>query len=475
MLASHIVTQAKMYVGDKNYGLQTFVFRIRDPKTHMPLPGLDIGDIGSKLGFKSVDNGYVRFINYEIPLDSILKKYIDVSEDGTVIVKGDKNSERLTYGAMMNLRSNLVSLYSFLPSKILMMVADNYKNREIPTMEKAEFIDNLAANYNLILCCKHMRNEFSEFAKNYNQNPKAALKMIKDLHFTTCGLKVFTSQCLVETGRDQSARNSIGSLVLSGISSTYSESVPTVTYEGDSTVLLQQVTQVALLLFNNLKNGKDIKGIADFLNKYKKNAEDDIPIEGSIKVGCEVDAIAKAGDILDNFCFKFLDKVTREMQKAILIEKKSVKVATSELLQNQLVELAKSLFGNIVIKISERIIQEENTKKFLNPEEISIMKNILELNKVNQVRKCINQILQFDVVENSDQLLENLNKARMKLISGLLPHYSTLVKNGAVSFEELINVGSFKDIKYDSYKKLNGLLQDVSKDVQSNINKLSKL
>lgn len=475
IIASHIVTQAKLTVGDKSYGLQTFVMRIRDPKTHLPLPGLEIADIGSKIGFKSVDNGFVKFTNFEVPLDGILRKYIEVDEKGNVTVKSDKNSDRLTYGAMMSLRSNLVSLYSFMTSKILMMVADNYKGRNLNLSEKAEFLDSVAENYNLILCCKHMRNEFAEFYKNYVENPKQALKMIKDLHFTTCGLKVFTSQYLVKTGRDQSARNSIGSLALSGICSTYSESVPTVTYEGDSTVLIQQVTQVALLLYNNLKNGKEVKGIADFLNKYKKNAEDDIPLDGAIRIETEGDAQKFVGEVLDNFCFKFLDKTIRDLQKVIMIEKKPMKVATAEVLQNQLVDLGRCLFGNIVIKIADKIMQEESTKQILNKTDMYIMENVLQLNKINQVRLCLNQILELGIVENSDKLQESLNAARLKIISNLLPHYDTITKNGAVTPPEFVNVGSFKDIKFASYQKLNSLLHNVSKGVQSSLNTLSKL
>ena len=47
----------------QDYGPHTFVMQIRDLKTHEPLPGIDVGDIGPKFGYNSVDNGYMRF-NY---------------------------------------------------------------------------------------------------------------------------------------------------------------------------------------------------------------------------------------------------------------------------------------------------------------------------------------------------------------------------------------------------------------------------
>ena len=47
----------------QDYGPHTFVMQIRDVTTHEPLPGIDVGDIGPKFGYNSVDNGYMRF-NY---------------------------------------------------------------------------------------------------------------------------------------------------------------------------------------------------------------------------------------------------------------------------------------------------------------------------------------------------------------------------------------------------------------------------
>jgi acyl-CoA oxidase len=38
-----------------------FIVPIRDLETHKPLTGIQVGDIGTKLGYNAVDNGWLIF------------------------------------------------------------------------------------------------------------------------------------------------------------------------------------------------------------------------------------------------------------------------------------------------------------------------------------------------------------------------------------------------------------------------------
>ena len=51
---------ARLFIKGRDYGPHAFVLPIRDMQTHAPLPGIDVGDIGPKVGYNGVDNGYVR-------------------------------------------------------------------------------------------------------------------------------------------------------------------------------------------------------------------------------------------------------------------------------------------------------------------------------------------------------------------------------------------------------------------------------
>lgn len=96
-----------MIIEDEPYGVQAFMVPIRDMKSHRPLPGIEVGDIGPKFGFQSKDNGYMLLDNVSIPRENLLKKYIDVDEDGCISIKGNP---KVLYSIMMSTRLHLIRI-----------------------------------------------------------------------------------------------------------------------------------------------------------------------------------------------------------------------------------------------------------------------------------------------------------------------------------------------------------------------------
>lgn len=52
---------AQLIIAGKPYGPHPFVCQIRDLKTHQPLEGIHVGDIGPKFGYNTMDNGFLLF------------------------------------------------------------------------------------------------------------------------------------------------------------------------------------------------------------------------------------------------------------------------------------------------------------------------------------------------------------------------------------------------------------------------------
>lgn len=49
---------------------------------HMPLPGVQVGDLGEKLGFSSIDNGFLAFDNVKIPRKNMMQRFMHIKKDG---------------------------------------------------------------------------------------------------------------------------------------------------------------------------------------------------------------------------------------------------------------------------------------------------------------------------------------------------------------------------------------------------------
>ncbi len=70
--STHAVVFARLILKKKDFGPLPFMVPIRSRVDHMPYPGVEVGDIGTKMGYNSVDNGYLKFDKYRIPRDALL-------------------------------------------------------------------------------------------------------------------------------------------------------------------------------------------------------------------------------------------------------------------------------------------------------------------------------------------------------------------------------------------------------------------
>lgn len=56
--ATHAIIMARLLLQGKDLGMHSFIVPLRNRVDHQPLSGVALGDIGPKLGFNSVDNGF---------------------------------------------------------------------------------------------------------------------------------------------------------------------------------------------------------------------------------------------------------------------------------------------------------------------------------------------------------------------------------------------------------------------------------
>jgi acyl-CoA oxidase len=74
----------------------------------MPLPGVDVGDIGPKYGFITKDNGFLMLKNVRIPRKNMLRRYVSITETGDLKLKGNP---KIAYATMMLMRKLIACGY----------------------------------------------------------------------------------------------------------------------------------------------------------------------------------------------------------------------------------------------------------------------------------------------------------------------------------------------------------------------------
>lgn len=105
LTANYAAVIAQLYTQGKCHGVQSFIVQLRDEETHMPLPGITVGEIGPKLGMNEVNQGFLGMKNVRIPRENMLMRNAQVLEDGT-FVKAPVSV--LTYGTMVYVRVLIV-------------------------------------------------------------------------------------------------------------------------------------------------------------------------------------------------------------------------------------------------------------------------------------------------------------------------------------------------------------------------------
>ncbi|ETN39264.1 uncharacterized protein HMPREF1541_05487 [Cyphellophora europaea CBS 101466] len=110
--ANHAIVVAQLLLPDaktkqyKSYGPHQFILQIRDMKTHKPLEGIVIGDIGPKYGYTAMDNGYMLFKNFRVPHSALLSKYSGIDSEHGTYIKPDNPA--VVYGSLTFVRAQII-------------------------------------------------------------------------------------------------------------------------------------------------------------------------------------------------------------------------------------------------------------------------------------------------------------------------------------------------------------------------------
>lgn len=241
------------------------------------MKGVTIGEIGNKVGFNSVNNGFVGFDNVRIPLKNMMMKNAQVSESGEY--KKSKSSV-LAYGTMTYIRVGIViesTTFMSHAATIAMRYSAVRRQSPIdPALPEPRIIDHVTQQMKVFpviakvivfkIAAEFLWSTFVEVSEELQQGD---LTRLPELHAISCCLKAVCSNettKAVETCR--LACGGHGYLSSSAFNNIFKNVTAAQTYEGENTVLLLQTARYLIKAWEQAMKGQKLTPTVEYLKHY---------------------------------------------------------------------------------------------------------------------------------------------------------------------------------------------------------------
>ncbi|KAI9880063.1 MAG: hypothetical protein M1830_005795 [Pleopsidium flavum] len=238
-----------------SFGPHPFIVQIRDMKTHLPLEGIAVGDIGPKYGYAPMDNAYMLFNNFRIPHSAMLSRYSSLDPNTGSYTK--PQNPALVYGSLTYVRANIVMHARLVLARAVTIavrytsIRRQFRDRDAkdasgpevavldyPTVQ-IRILPLLATTFALHYSGEAMNELYQRTRKTIEGGDFSALA---DLHSTSSGLKSLCTTLAadgIEICRRAMGGHGFGGY--SGLVQLNSDYLSKPTVEGDNWMITQQV------------------------------------------------------------------------------------------------------------------------------------------------------------------------------------------------------------------------------------------
>lgn len=431
---------AQLILNGKSYGPHPFIVQIRDLKTHEPLDGVHVGDIGPKFGYNTMDNGFLLFNHFKIPHVNMLARYSSVDKETGKFIR--PQNAALVYGTMTWVRSTIVLMSGSVLARGVTIatrycaVRRQFQDRDDMSNDATEnqvlnysmvqfrLLPLLASTFALHFTGKAMMEMYTanqEKMKSAIANSKrgagpeelqSGSDMLADLHATSCGLKALGSSIAAE-GLEVCRRacGGHGYSQFSGLGSWYADYLPTTTWEGDNYMLTQQVARYLLKSARAVLKGKAPQNDTTSIFRTFLDAQDK---------GCAFDILSSDSDIVAAFAWR-TSYLTFEALKHRDVEKRSW---NSLLVDFWRLSTAHSQY--LVVKNFYDALQSESLSYELDAASIGAMHSLFKLFALNTLEAQASEFYSSGAL-TVKQIQLTRTKAVMQLMSDIRPHALRLV------------------------------------------------
>ncbi|KAF9431569.1 Peroxisomal acyl-coenzyme A oxidase 1 [Entomortierella beljakovae] len=281
--SNYCAIYARLIIHGKDYGVHPFLLQIRELGTHKEMPGIELGNIGPKIGFNTIDNGFMRINKARIPREQMMMRNSKVTREGTYIPA--KNA-KMNYSTMVIIRAGIVRNSGFALGQTLTVAIRYSMVREqggdrLPSqqgkevkiidhgMQRFRLTTSLALSYAMLMTGRVMMELQTRNLANVIQGE---VGMMAEVHATSSGLKALISD--LSTAHMEDTRRSCGGHGYTwsgGIVDVYTCFLQDVTVEGENTILHLQTSRWLLKIILGAIKSKNFSNVPSGLRASVQN------------------------------------------------------------------------------------------------------------------------------------------------------------------------------------------------------------
>lgn len=459
-MANHAVVIAQTFIKGKNVGLQTFVVQIRD-EDHKPVENIHIGDLGSKYSFNATDNGFLKFNNLRVPLDSMLAKYAQVTPDGEFSM-ADSRTMKLAYGNMLFLRVFFFYLTSLSLARLstiairYAIVRRQFKSQQ--TGEERQILDYqthqfrlfpvLGLTYSIVLASNSFVAKYVQYEDKLKENEEPFM-LLREIHALCSTLKPLATWKMRKYGEIvKQCCGGHGFLEVSGISRIVKEEEAYVTAEGANNVILQQTAKYLLEQCQKLMSGDELDDETAYFKNHIEESESK-PLPKAEDYKSINDRIVQA---FERRTVVFTRIAAEKFQKH-LMNGMTIEQIWNEKTQQQFIKAAEYFGETYMIRESFKNLHDLG---YINEKTRPTIEKLVQIYAINTILDELTSFLYIDFF--SEDAIETLRSTMRDLCAATRKNAIGIVDSFGFRDEELLSaIGSYDGDVYnrlvDSFRK----------------------
>ncbi|WEW58108.1 acyl-CoA oxidase [Emydomyces testavorans] len=269
---THAILMARLIIKGKDHGVHPFMIQLRSLSDFSPVPGVELGDLGMKMGYNGTTNGYATFSDVRIPRNWLLMRHASVERDGTY---NKAKHAKFAYLSMLYARATIAQGSGFKLAQAATIATrfsvvreqgagpigegtgDGFEMAIISyRSQNFRLFTVISRAYAILFTSPVLEDLYTKLRHVGNENDFGSLS---HYHMLLAGLKAWNTQVAADGAED--ARKCCGGhgyVLTSGLPTIVAEALAPATFEGENYVMYQQVGRYLLKCLKTLKAGGKI-------------------------------------------------------------------------------------------------------------------------------------------------------------------------------------------------------------------------